>query len=118
MDDELRKQWSGLIQPHFPNQAVFVPRTYGDDYSAEVSWELGNDPERPSKKSKTIVIIVSRETIDDYLTKSQARQNIDKKKLAAFIATHLHEFDPDHDNPVGVLSPEVEWIINSDVLNG
>lgn len=123
MDRKLQDHWSELIRPLFRHDADFKVqnfekvKNFEKDFEVEVSWKLGIDPSRPSKRSKKIRIIIPFDTVDDYQNKSRRQQENDDRKLIQFIKLNIQNFEPDHDNPTGMEPPEVKWIAGSNVLN-
>lgn len=82
-----------------------------------VSWKLGSDPERPNKRSKTILLVVPREVVDDYLNKPEQQRKRDDDRLDTYIQRRLEIFDPDHTHTRDVPPPEEMWLVDSNVLN-
>lgn len=117
MDQELQRHWSDLIRPLFKHGTDLRVRDSIDHYELVVSWRLGTDPSRLSKRSKRIRIIVTEEAVEDYQEKSKQKQKNDDYKLVEFIKSKLENFEPNHDKPIEVGPPEVEWIVGSAVLN-
>jgi hypothetical protein len=117
MDQKLQSHWSDLIRPLFKQGTDFRIKDFINHYELVVSWKLGSDPSRPSKRSPNIRIIVSEEAVEDYQEKSERQKKKDDERLVQFIKLNLASFDPNHDNPIGVRPPEVEWIIGTTVLN-
>lgn len=117
MDRKLQNHWSELIRPLFKQGADLTVLDSIDYYELIVSWKLGTDPLRPSKRSKKIRIVVPWETVGDYQHKTELRRENDDEKLIQFIKANLENFDPNHENPIEVGPPEVKWVAGSGVLN-
>jgi len=117
MNSNLQDHWLNLIRPLFKPDADFKILDLKDDYVVIVSWKLHTDLSRPSKRSKRIQIIVSHEAVEDYQNKSERQQKNDDEKLTQFIKLNLENFEPNHDSPIEVESPEVKWIAGSHILN-
>lgn len=118
MDRKIHEHWLNLICPLFRKDAYLSVLDLKEDYEVLVSWKLGTDPSRPSKRSKTIRIIVSEEAVEDYLKKSESKRENDDEKLVQFIKSNLENFDPNHDNPMHLPRPEAPpWIAGRDILN-
>jgi len=113
-----REHWLNLIRPLFMKDADLSIVDLKEEYEVVVSWKLGTDPSRPSKRSKTIRIIVSEEAVEDYLKKSERQRENDDEKLVQFIKSNLENIDPNHDNPIHLPRPEAPpWIAGRDILN-
>ncbi len=71
------------------------PRIKCREYRRYVSWKLNNDPERKNKSSKTIILIFSRETIEDFFHKNE---NLDsfKKQAYSYVENKYRNLDPEH----------------------
>ena len=82
----------------------------------DVSWKLNDDPERPSKMSKTILICVSREALQDFARASAANQGDVYNRVLAFLSAKLAQFDPQHNAPRHESPPDEKWVISSVVL--
>lgn len=89
----------------------------GDQISL-INWKLGNDPERPHKRSKRIKLIIEEEAIDDLLECDNPNAfKIAEKRLETFIRNKMSVFNPDHNNQRNSTEPEEIWIISTHILN-
>ena len=87
-------------------------------FNVVVSWKLNDDPDRPNKMSKTIAIRVSDEAAQDFASASAASHQAAYKRVSAFIAAKLAQFNPQHNAPRHESPPVEEWIITSQVIVG
>lgn len=117
MDERLRNYWNSELRVLFPKHAEFKSIKRPEHYEVVVSWKINTDLKRPHKRSKTIRIIVPKEAVDDYESKSEAARIRDDKKLKQLVANNLTKFNPDHAMPKDVTSPEVIWVADSNVLD-
>jgi len=117
MNKNLHRHWSDLICPLFPKDTKFIPFDDFDDFITKASWRLNTDPKRPNKRSKIVKIIISSVAIDDYENKSTAKKQEDDKKLLRYVEQFLKEFNPDYDVPYGDPAPEVNFVVDGNVLN-
>jgi hypothetical protein len=117
MNRELQEHWTNLIRPFFKRGADLRVDSSIDHYEVVVSWKLGTEPLRPSKRSKRIRIVVPWETVEDYQNKTELQRKNDDEKLTEFIKANLDNFEPNHNKPIEVGPPEVQWIAGSGVLN-
>lgn len=83
-----------------------------------VSWKLNDDPKRPNKMSKTILICVSLEAAQDFASALAADQEAAYRRVAAFLFAKLAMFDPKHDVPKHEVPPVTQWVISFAVLLG
>ena len=104
-------QWIELIRPIFPPEASFEVDE-GDDTILRIDWKLGNDPERPNKRSRLIRITISREAIEDCQDFNEAGMKFQK-----IIETRFASLNPDHNHARIVSPPIEEWIISTFDLN-
>lgn len=88
------------------------------EFNVRVSWKLNDDPERPNKMSKTILICVSSEAADDFANMSAADQRVAYERVSQFLSAKLAQFDPQHNVSRYDTPPVVRWVITSEVLNG
>jgi len=98
-----------------PSHAEIRVNPQLDHYQAGISWNLNNDPERPNKKSKTIILNVSYEVLQDIPNLPEAQQQDAMNRIEVYLRENLASFDPDHDAPHGAPSPSVTWVINSTI---
>jgi hypothetical protein len=113
----LKNQILQAIQDAMPTGAKIYPEQSDCPLIFQVSWEL-NDPERPSKKSRTISICVSEEAIQDFEDAPLQNQESASQRVFNFLNQKLSAFNPEHDTPAFTPPPVEQWIINSSVLNG
>lgn len=106
------------IMPQMPGNAELILNEQADHYSASVFWKLNNDPDRPNKRSKTIAIIISRESIEDIDEMPAEMKNTALNKLADIIKNKLSTFDPSHDTPYNEPGPVEKWVITLGMLLG
>ena len=64
MKYEFINEWIELILHLFPPDAK-IEIDEADDVVLRIDWKLGNDPERPNKRSRLIRVIIHREAIED-----------------------------------------------------
>ncbi len=117
MNKALYKHWLEIICSLLPNKASISSTDHSEKFVASISWELDNDPERPHKRSRILVIEIPQETVEDYKNKSVAKQKADDKKLAQQIKELLQDFNPDHDAPIGQEAPEKRLVIGNAILD-
>jgi hypothetical protein len=117
MDTKLHKHWLNIINPLFPENAELISTDSTDEFLVSASWKLNNDTKQPNKKSRTIVIQVPKETIDDYCNKSEIRKIHDDEKLFNQVKEFLHFFNPNHNTPAEEVPPEARLIACKSVLD-
>lgn len=117
MDKSIHARWMVMLNPLFPDDALLTSSDAADDFLLYASWKLNNDPKRPNKRSRTVVIEVPQNTIDDYLEKSKTRQLDDDQKLYLQVKEFIHLFNPDHDTPPDETPPEVRLVACGSVLD-
>ena len=117
MNKTLHKHWLGRITPLFPAGTKFTSFDNLDDFKAKAYWKLNNDPNRPNKSSRIVIVEITEKAIEDYQSKSATRQEEDDTKITAQIEEFLSEFDPNHDSFPGEPTPEVKLLISGAVLN-
>lgn len=64
-------------------------------YEAHISWRLNNEESRPSKRSRTIILKISREVGDDYSALSDADKVILINRLGAYLKKKYACFVPE-----------------------
>ena len=117
MADDLQKHFLAIVEREFPKHAEFRVHRESGDIRIYVDWQLGNDPARPNKRSKTIKICISRTTIDDYADGSVQNRKSADEKLRRVVAARFHAFDPEHNVPAHVPVPIQQWTVTTEMLN-
>lgn len=102
--------------PH--NAEKYLTELSGGGFKLSIHWKLRNDPERPNKYSKTIVIDVPRELIEDFSAYPDHVQQEALRKIGDFVSSKLMAFDPDHNHPRGTLEPVENWSMSIERLFG
>ncbi len=113
MTPEQIREW---ISPDLPDGAACGIETGEGDRVIRINWLLGNDPECPDKRSKTIRLVVDEEAVEEYELAPEASKYTAKARLVGYFCARLAEFDPDHDSPRHTPPPEESWIVTSLML--
>ena len=95
-----------------PDSKIVIVPTIGD-IRIGVFWPLQNDPERPSKMSKTIAVIVTYEDAADFEVQSDSQKEGGLERLEEELKRRLDVFDPEHSHPRHQAPPVDEWFIGS-----
>lgn len=103
--------WIELIRPLFPPGAK-IDSDEGNDVVLRIDWKLGNDPERPNKRSRLIRVVISEEAIEDCKDFNRAG-----KRFQKVIEERLSSFNAEHDKPRYAGSPVEEWMISTFDIN-
>ena len=117
MAEDLLDFWVRLITPIFPTNAWIVSRFSKNNHIIQIDWRLGNDPQKPSKRSKTIEITIKEDAIEDYLDKNKLDRELYGILLKNLICERYNHFDPDIDARTSQYIPVEKWLISKDVLN-
>ena len=64
MTKQFITKWIELIRPIFPPEAS-IEADESNDVILRIDWLLGNDPERQNKRSRLIIIVISKEAVED-----------------------------------------------------
>lgn len=113
-----REQIRALVETVFPKGARVVALPGRGEFQLLVSWRLGTDPARPSKRSKTVRILIEEEALDAFRQANESQRGYSVTRLRAMLARRLELFDPNHDTPMGVEPPIEKWTIGTVELNG
>lgn len=117
MDKFIHARWVEMLNPLFPEDALLHASNTTDEFILSASWKLNNNANQPNKRSRTVVIEVPQETVNDYTAKSEARQTFDDQKLYIQVKEFLHSLNPDHDTPDHETPPEVRLVACGAVLD-
>jgi hypothetical protein len=82
------------------------------------NWKLNNDPKRPNKASKTIVILLTRELLEDFPDYPEQMQEDALKRIGSSIRSRLSTFDPEHTASRYQEPPVVRWEISTEEIFG
>ena len=117
MAEDLLDFWVRLITPIFPTNAWIVSRFSKNNHIIQIDWKLGNDPQKPSKRSKTIEITIKEDAIEDYLDKNKKDRELSDIMLKEFICERYNHFISDNDIHANQYASTEKWLISRDVLN-
>lgn len=108
MWEQLEARLTNIVKPLFPDQAEFRRRASLDGLVFSVTWKLRNDPARPNKRSRRIILVVSEEALEDY---NDGNRDARERRIANSITERLKTFNPNHDVPYGQPEPEDQWVL-------
>lgn len=101
--------FAGLLSQVFPTHASIHRCLPFDTVSFKIDWPLETDTDRPNKRSRLIIVCLSREFMSDYVAASPNNQTSETKRVVGQIKAKLAQFDPTHDSPKNALPPEETW---------
>lgn len=55
----------GSVKNQFPSHADYEPRIDNGNFVCRINWKLNNDINRPSKRSRIILVRISNEALED-----------------------------------------------------
>ena len=96
-----------------PEDAELFVQDSKNQYLATFNWPIDSDPERPHKRSKTVLLKINEIAMRDLGevgNKLEAKALID---LETYLKNQLQLFKPDHNNPKGKPEPIEKWEISS-----
>lgn len=107
------------IMKHMPKGAEkYLVENGSSGFVLSVHWKLKDDPERPNRYSKTIVVFISRELLEDLPNYPASMQQSALQKISSWTAAKFKAFDPSHDVPKYLQPPSEQWTIPVDRLFG
>lgn len=109
MQEVLAGRFIELLKPLFPSEAEIRRRPSSGDLLFLVDWKLNNDQSRANKRSRKIVIHVTRETLEDYSDGTDQHRRSEERRITTEVATRLRSFQPNHETPHGTPEPEEVW---------
>ena len=104
------------IQSVMPSESVFDVHDTTKGVQINVCWPLKNDEMRPNKMSKTILIRVTMEVINDLANVTDSQRQQAYKKLSGYLNELLSKFEPDHNTSRFAETPSVVWDITTSVI--
>lgn len=96
-----------------PQDAELNVRDDAKQYLATFNWPIESDPDRPHKRSKTVLLKIHEHAVRDLKevgNKLEAKTLID---LETYFKNKLQQFEPDHQSPKGLPEPVEKWEIAS-----
>lgn len=102
-----------LIRQVAPGHAEIevLPSSGFNGATYRVCWNLNDDPERPNKKSKTIVVQVPYEMVQDLPNFSATRHDEVTSRLLRFLGMKYASFDPRHNEDRNTPPPVEHWVV-------
>jgi hypothetical protein len=117
MTKEIESHFQSVVESIFPKNAVFHTKNEGGEICIYVDWKLMDDPNRPNKHSKKIMIRITQSAVEDYVCgRDKDKANADSR-LKHMVEKNLATFAPDHDSPAHIPVAVVEWSITTEMLN-
>jgi hypothetical protein len=107
-----------VIKEAMPANAEIREIPGAESLNVAVSWKLNDDPERPNKMSKTIMICVSHEAAEDFASVAHANQKTAYERISSFLTQRLANFVPMHNASKYETPPVEKWVIDSQVVTG
>jgi hypothetical protein len=108
MWENLEARLMDIVKPIFPNNAEIRRRPSSDGLELRVVWKLTNDANRPNKRSRRIILVVSEEALEDY---NDGNHDVKEKRIMKVITERLKGFNPNHNTPYGQPEPEELWAL-------
>ena len=107
-----------VVMRSFSPEARIATVSERPDLELIISWTLGTDPDRPSKRSKTIRLVVEEEALLDYADAPRGQRQMADARLQEHLTEQLMRFDPNHGASLGQEPPIVLWTIGAVTLLG
>lgn len=82
-------------------------------YLATFNWPITNDPNRPHKRSKTVILKIHQMAMDDLKNIGNKRAAKILIDLETYFKNQLHLFEPNHNSPKGHPEPVEKWEVTS-----
>lgn len=117
------ERWREIAERVFPEDARIIELPARTPHEANewrllVSWRLGTDPARPSKRSKIVQIVIDDEALEDYAHSPIGARFAADARLEAWLRAKWESFDGDHDTQERFYPPVVPWKVGTRDLNG
>jgi len=112
MLEQVEARFTDILRPLFPKEAEFrFLNPKSDDLSWSIKWRLNNDPDRPSKRSRPIILVLSQDVLEDYNDSDNHKRADLEKIITKKVAECLDTFEPNHDAPYGLPVPGERWVL-------
>ncbi len=104
------------IKPLFPDGSKFEIRNDYHDYCLLIDWELPEIKGGHLVRSKKIILLIDRDTIDDFMRDLKpAWRRLVEIRLRQYVARKLRFFNPDPD-PSTDQGQEELWVVTNRIL--
>jgi hypothetical protein len=117
MNQDIARHFASIVTTAFPKHADVAPTEEDGDLCLYFDWHLRNDPERPNKRSKIILVRISREAISDYANRDNEQRTRADALLKGFLADRMTALDPEPTAPAHIVSTPEEWLIETGLIN-
>ena len=114
----VQQQVFELIKAAMPEGSEVDVDSEYTELDVRLSWKIGDDPERPNRRSKTIRITMIQETADDIDDATALQQAAALERIAVFLRSQFDALDPQHGSPRDQPPPMEHWVITHQVALG
>jgi len=111
MLDDLVNHFEQILKPLFQKDSELCRLQTSSDVIFSVSWKLNNDPSRPNKRSKRILLVIPQECVADYREGNQQERSTREARMTYLVKEQLKLFIPDHNTSYGQPAPEEKWVL-------
>ncbi len=113
--DQAEAELVSVVTSAMPASTTVTPYYNGGGFYVRCRWKLHDDPTRPNKPSKNILVAFDEVFPHDYANLSTAETKIVWDRIDNIVQTRLQQFDPSNNRPVSD-PPTEEWRIPMNVL--
>jgi hypothetical protein len=117
MNQNIAQHFASIVTAEFPKHADLAPTEENGDLCLYFDWHLRTDPARPNKRSKVILVRITREAISDYANGDDEQRRQTDALLKGFLRTKLAALDPEPTAPAHIVSTPEEWLVETGIIN-
>jgi hypothetical protein len=117
MNQDIAKHLESIVKSEFPKHADLAPTEEDGDLCLYLDWHLRTDPERPNKRSKVILVRITREMLSNYEGRDAEQRRQADALLKEFLSDKLAALDPEPTVPAHIASPPEEWLVDTGMIN-
>ncbi len=94
-----------FVKELFPPDTEFAFLNHDGDLHIRASRFLRNDPKRPNKRSRNVIVRITREALDDYIYVDDPHRSVVERKLVSFLKSQLRSIVWEHSEPAHKTAP-------------
>jgi hypothetical protein len=117
MNQNIAQHLASIVAAQFPKHADMARTEEGGDLCLYLDWHLRTDPTRPNKRSKVILVRITREAINDYANREEEQRKSADARLKGFLSHRLASLDPEPIAPAHIVSTPEEWFVDTGMIN-
>jgi hypothetical protein len=117
MNQDIADHFASIVTAAFPRHADMAPTEEDGDLCLFFDWHLRTDHTRPNKRSKVILVRVTRDAISDYANRDDEQRRQADALLKGFLRAKFAALNPEPIAPAHIVSTPEEWLVETRMIN-